>query len=284
MLHLRQQRQRRIFVLALHSIMLLRHLTLGGVTTTTSGFNIIIIKNRPRGGTNHHHHLLLRKSVVVSSSKFNFSPTTFATKQKKTRLASISTSSSDNHVDDETTNKQIEHVVTWKTATRGNLQFVAYDGELLRTAALRSNVVSPHNDNANYINCRGLGTCGTCAIQIVTQSSEDDDDDLDDPNTKNTNIEPINPNAIERFRLSVPPGHGNSNETSSKHLRLACQIQVKGNITVQKWNGFWGQYYNTTLSDGSIPTKPFGQLEYILDTKSPTRSISKSSSEKESES
>ena len=269
--------------------MLLRHLTLGGVTTTTSGFNIII-KNRPRGGTNHH----LRKAVVVSSTKFNFSPNTFATtKQKKrnTRLASLystsSSSSNDNH-DDETSDEkqQREHVVTWKTATRGNLQFVAYDGELLRTAALRSNVVSPHNDNANYINCRGLGTCGTCAVQIVTQSSEDDDD-LDDPNPKNPSIEPVNPNAIERFRLSVPPGHGN-NETSSKYLRLACQIQVKGNITIQKWDGFWGQYYNTTLSDGSIPTKPFGQLEYILDTKSPktisTRSISKSSSEKESES
>lgn len=26
--------------------------------------------------------------------------------------------------------------------------------------------VSPHNDKARAINCRGLGTCGTCAVEI----------------------------------------------------------------------------------------------------------------------
>ena len=271
---LQQLRQRRrmfatlvLLRMAIMSIMLLRHLN----NFTISGFKFII-NTRPRGSW------YLLRNAVVGSSKVKFSsPTiTFATTKqtKRTRLTSISSSSSDNnHLDDETTTKQ--HVVTWKTSKRGNITFTAHDGELLRTAALRSNIISPHNDNANYINCRGLGTCGTCAIQIV-----DDDDQDEIEGKKDPNIIPVSPNAIERFRLSVPPGHGNG--TSQEHLRLACQIQVKGDVTIQKWEGFWGQYYNTTLSDGSLPTKPLGQLEYILDTKSPKTQSPSSSSETKS--
>ena len=91
---------------------------------------------------------------------------------------------------------------------------------------------------------------------------------VQDDDEGQNNVIPKDRNTIEQFRLSVTPGHGNA--TSIQNLRLACQVQVVGDVTIQKWDGFWGQHYDTTLSDGSIPTKPFGDtLEYILDTKSP---------------
>ena len=139
-----------------------------------------------------------------------------------------------------------KHTITWETADHGVIQLTAQEGELLRTAALREGVVSPHNGRANLINCRGLGTCGTCAVEI---------DGLETPR-----------NAIERVRLTVPPGHGSSKET----LRLACQVQVTGDLTVRKYTGFWGQY--EVLAPCSVPTLPFGKLEYLLDTKSPSES------------
>ena len=39
-------------------------------------------------------------------------------------------------------------------------------GARLRTALL-THGLTPHNEGAVYINCRGLGTCGTCAVEIV---------------------------------------------------------------------------------------------------------------------
>jgi ferredoxin len=138
------------------------------------------------------------------------------------------------------------HQVTWKTAT-GDIVFDALDGETLRTAALRRGLVSPHNGRANLINCRGLGTCGTCAVQI------------------DGNVQPDERNLKEQLRLSFPP-HGGSS-LSSPSLRLACQVQVRGDIQVMKRTGFWGQYDD--LADGSIPSQPFGELEFLLDDKSP---------------
>lgn len=67
---------------------------------------------------------------------------------------------------------------------------------------------------ARPIHCRGLGTCGTCAVKIKGEVSE---------TTK-----------IERWRLSFPP------HQSGSGLRLACQCQVRGDIEVEKWDGFWG--------------------------------------------
>ena len=53
-------------------------------------------------------------------------------------------------------------------------------------------------------------------------------------------------------------------------LRLACQVQVQGDITVTKRTGFWGQYNEVAV--GSMPTAPFGELEFLLDDKSPPKS------------
>ena len=141
--------------------------------------------------------------------------------------------------DNEETNLQ-QHQITFQTA-KGDFTCTSFHNETLRTALLRNQVVSPHNGRANLINCRGLGTCGTCAVQI-----------------QQGDCSPRN--AIERSRLSLPPGHGRDN---SERLRLACQTNVRGDLVVSKYTGFWGQ--NDTLAEPSVPTVPFGELEYVLD-------------------
>lgn len=142
----------------------------------------------------------------------------------------------------------LRHEIQWKTCN-GTIIFEAFDGETLRTAALRRGLISPHNGRARLINCRGLGTCGTCAIEIETMDS----------------IEPQQRNAVERARLAFPP-HGGENQ--SPNLRLACQVQIRGNVVVTKRTGFWGQY--DEMAEPSEAEMYFGELEFVLDRKSPT--------------
>lgn len=141
-----------------------------------------------------------------------------------------------------------KHQVHWKTSD-GTIVFDAFDGETLRTAALRRGLVSPHNGRARLINCRGLGTCGTCAVEIETMDT----------------VEPQQRNSVERARLVFPP-HGGENQ--SPNLRLACQVQVRGNVVVSKRTGFWGQY--NELAKASEAETYFGDLEFVLDRKSPS--------------
>ena len=156
--------------------------------------------------------------------------------------------SDDHDGDDNKVSTTRVHKVTWKTSHgEDDIVFEAFDGELLRTAALRRGMASPHNGRANLINCRGLGTCGTCAVTL-----------------EGGWIPP--PNTIESVRLSMPPGHGGTDNDPSR-LRLSCQIPVRGNVTVQKFSGFWGQY--DQLVSPTVPTRPFGPAEYILDRTSP---------------
>jgi ferredoxin len=150
--------------------------------------------------------------------------------------------------DDEIRNGSKEiHIIQWKTA-EGIIEFDAFDGETLRTAALRRGIVSPHNGRSKLINCRGLGTCGTCAVEVISGGK----------------VEPREQNNTERIRLSLPP-HGS--DSQSPLLRLACQIQVHGDLEVTKRSGFWGQY--GSLSPSSEYETYFGDLEFILDNKSP---------------
>ncbi|NEO88547.1 MAG: (2Fe-2S)-binding protein [Spirulina sp. SIO3F2] len=72
-----------------------------------------------------------------------------------------------------------------------------------------------HNGNATLINCRGLGTCGTCAVQVSGAVSE--------------------ANWRDRARRSLPP------HNPEQGRRLACQTRVLGDVTVKKFDGFWGQ-------------------------------------------
>lgn len=87
-------------------------------------------------------------------------------------------------------------------------------GERLRDVLFRSKL-SPHKGKAQFLNCRGFGTCGTCAVEVEGSLSEK--------------------TAREKWRLGFPPHQADSG------LRLACQARVLGNLRVTKHEGFWGE-------------------------------------------
>jgi ferredoxin len=87
-------------------------------------------------------------------------------------------------------------------------------GANLRVVMLRARLPL-YTRVARAVHCRGHGTCGTCAVRIEGPVSE--------------------PTAAERLRLSLPP------HRSSSGLRLACQCNVLGDVTVTKYEGLWGQ-------------------------------------------
>lgn len=80
---------------------------------------------------------------------------------------------------------------------------------------LLSHGVDVYNGAANVINCHGIGTCGTCSVEVEGQVSE--------------------MSWREKTRLSLPP------HSSKPNRRLACQVQVLGDVVVTKHSGFWGQ-------------------------------------------
>jgi len=88
-------------------------------------------------------------------------------------------------------------------------------GAILRDVLLDADC-SPHNGRADSINCHGLGSCGTCAVAVEGEVSA--------------------PTRRERARMRVPPHDPDS------ALRLACQTRVEGDVTVEKFGGFWGQH------------------------------------------
>ncbi len=89
------------------------------------------------------------------------------------------------------------------------------EGANLRVVLLRARLPL-YTRVARAVHCRGHGTCGTCAVQIEGPVTE--------------------PTAIVRRRLAFPPHRPESG------LRLACQCNVLGDVTVTKYEGFWGQH------------------------------------------
>jgi ferredoxin len=87
-------------------------------------------------------------------------------------------------------------------------------GAVLRDALLAADE-TPHNGATRRLNCGGRGTCGTCAVRV------------DGPVTE--------PTRRERMRLSMPP------HSPDAGLRLACQTRVQDDLTVEKFDGAWGQ-------------------------------------------
>jgi ferredoxin len=178
------------------------------------------------------------------------------------------TSNADANENEEPLRDLPQHTVTFRSAAgKPDIAFKATDGEVLRTACLRRGLVSPHNGNARLINCRGLGTCGTCAVEIEGDTPGDE---------SSPPIEPTQRNNVENLRLKFPP-HGSGDQ--SPKLRLACQMQVRGDIVVTKRKGFWGQASacdaseeETTMVDPSDCQTYFGELEYLLDRRSPQKS------------
>ncbi|MFB6280859.1 MAG: 2Fe-2S iron-sulfur cluster-binding protein [Haloferacaceae archaeon] len=88
-------------------------------------------------------------------------------------------------------------------------------GSILRDVLLDAGV-SPHNGRADGFNCRGHGTCGTCAVAVEGDTNA--------------------ATRRERARLSAPPHDPDAD------LRLACRTRVYGDVTVEKYPGFWGQH------------------------------------------
>jgi len=93
-------------------------------------------------------------------------------------------------------------------------QLECEEGAVLRDVLLNAGL-SPHNRTSEWVNCRGHATCGTCAVEVRGAVSEIGDD--------------------ERHRLSLPP------HSLDSGLRLSCQTDVLGDVTVVKHRGFWGQ-------------------------------------------
>jgi ferredoxin len=95
-------------------------------------------------------------------------------------------------------------------------------GAILRDVLLAAGE-SPHNGASRALNCRGLGSCGTCAVRVRGRVSDRQ--------------------LRERVRLSVAP-HG-----LDSGLRLACQTRVLGDVTVEKFEGLWGQHVPAPRAD-----------------------------------
>jgi ferredoxin len=89
-------------------------------------------------------------------------------------------------------------------------------GANLRTA-LRAAGIQVYAGKDRYLNCRGLGLCGTCRV-LVKKGME---------NLSTKRLQ-------ERVRLGVSLASiGHENE-----MRLACQVEVKGDCTVDTQPAF----------------------------------------------
>lgn len=100
------------------------------------------------------------------------------------------------------------------TVTAQGKSFECAVGANLRRVLLDHDIAL-YNGQATVINCRGIGSCGTCAVSV--------EGDVSGANWK------------DRGRRSLPP------HTPERPLRLACQTRVLGDITVTKYDRFWGQ-------------------------------------------
>jgi ferredoxin len=123
-------------------------------------------------------------------------------------------------------------------------------GAKLREVLLKAGI-DLHAGPAKVVNCRGIGSCGTCAVAIEGPVSE--------------------PNWRETARLRFPPHSAIGPaigplagilgpQPSSQGLRLACQVRVLGDISVTKYDGFWGQnpgvYWSATEGPGQSAADP----------------------------
>jgi ferredoxin len=182
-------------------------------------------------------------SSTVSSTSI---PTTTTTSQNKSNQPTPKSKPIPN---------QEKVTIHFKTKNQ-NKSISIQKGETLRTALMKRGI-SPHNGQSRLINCRGLGTCGTCAVEVKALGGALD----------MGAIQPKERTAMERIRLNFPP-HGS--EDQSCDLRLACQIQVYEDVQVTKKSGFWGHSSSKgDLAEEYDAKTYFGDLEYILDDKSP---------------
>lgn len=98
---------------------------------------------------------------------------------------------------------------------------------------LMQNGIDLYNDRANIINCMGIGTCGTCAVRIEAAAQGAPDVALP------PSLPPLN--WKEKARLALPPHSLTGDALAASQRRLACQVQVLGDLKISKGEGFWGQ-------------------------------------------
>ena len=201
----------------------------------------------------HHHHDDIMKKKKKKAFSFFMNDSLYSTTSSSSRSSTMISLKDENKIDEDGSIN-----VTFETCSNTKT-IVVKKGEILRSALLKRGI-SPHNGRSRLINCRGLGTCGTCAVEIYNNSTNNCDDDDDSV------MEPVERNTKEQLRLKFPP-HGSKDQSS--HLRLACQVQINGDVTVKKRTGFWGQDTTNQLAEEYESQLWFGDYEYILDDKSP---------------
>lgn len=91
--------------------------------------------------------------------------------------------------------------------------FEVAEGSNLREALLEQDI-NLYSAGAKVFNCRGHGTCGTCFIGVEGPVSE--------PTKEETKRTIFHPHFAHRER------------------RLACQVKVMGNVSITKFEGYFG--------------------------------------------
>ena len=106
-------------------------------------------------------------------------------------------------------------------------------GVNLRAAARAAEGVALYKGLDRFANCRGLGLCGTCRV-LVKQGME--------------NLSP--PSVMERLNFALHPLTMLARIGHEDELRLACQVAVNGDCTIEtqpafNWSGenFWQKPY-----------------------------------------
>jgi ferredoxin len=105
-------------------------------------------------------------------------------------------------------------------------------GANLREEARKAGI-AVYSGLARYLNCRGFGLCGTCRV-LVKKGME--------------NLSPKT--TVERFNLSKHPITMIAALGHEDEMRLACQVKVNGDCTIEttppfNWSGenFWQKPY-----------------------------------------
>jgi len=106
-------------------------------------------------------------------------------------------------------------------------------GANLRTAARATEGVSVYAGPDKLLNCRGFGLCGTCKV-LVKKGME--------------NLSP--PSCMERLNFTLHPLSMLARIGHEEEIRLACQVTVNGDCTIEtqpafNWSGenFWQKPY-----------------------------------------
>jgi ferredoxin len=105
-------------------------------------------------------------------------------------------------------------------------------GTNLRQAALKAGL-GLYGTLERYLNCRGLGMCGTCKVHVKS------------------GMENLNPRTLlEKANLNLHPLSMLSSIGNENEIRLACQVVVNGDCSIETTPGL-------NISGENFWQKPF---------------------------